>query len=301
VSERKILTYLDRFLMAELKPGRPITREIAERWFKDMEYLNPGTRINRISVLRNFCTYLGNFDPRTCVIHRTFLPSRTSPAPYIYSSQEVASVMKAAQEIGPGGSLRPAVFVTLVGLLYCTGLRIGEALKLTLADVDLEGRLLTIRESKFKKSRYVPLSPSTAHHLAVFLRQRGEAGFSMVPAAPVFVNPEGRAYGPARICAVFLEVLRSVGLRGPKGERGPRLHDFRHTFAINRLALWYRQGENLNAKLPLLATYLGHTSIIGTERYLHATAELLEKTSTRFHNRFFIQPLKRRKEVPHVD
>jgi integrase len=173
-------------------------------------------------------------------------------------------------------------------------------LKLTLADVDLKGQLLTIRETKFKKSRYVPLSLSTVHHLAGFLRQRKEAGFSTDPTAPMFVKPEGQAYEPSGICKIILEILRHVGLRGPKGERGPRVHDFRHTFAVNRLALWYRQGGNIAAKLPLLATYLGHTSIICTEVYLQATAELLERTSKRFHNHFAIPTLMRKKEVPHV-
>jgi integrase len=300
-NDKKMLIYLDRFLMAELTPGQPITREVVARWFKEMEYLSPGTRINRISILRQFCAYLSHFDPRTCVVHRTFLPCRTRPAPYIYSQKEVRAIIAAAQKIGPEGSLRPVVIATLVGLLYCTGLRIGEALRLTLGDVDLEGQVLTVRETKFKKSRYVPLSSSTVQHLAAFLRQRTEAGFSAAHGAPVFVNPFGRAYGPARICDILLDILRKLGIREPKSERGPRVHDFRHTFAINRLALWYRQGGNINAKLPLLATYLGHSSITGTEVYLHATAELLEKTSRRFHNRFALPPLKRKKEVPHVD
>ena len=207
--------------MGALKPGQPITREIAERWFKEMEHLSAGTRINPHLPLRQFSLYLSHFDPRTCVIHRSFLPSRTRPAPYIYSSQEVDSIIAAARKIGPEGSLRPAVFATLIGLLYCTGLRIGEALKLTFADVDLKGRLLTIRETKFKKSRYVPLSPSAARRLASFLRQHEEAGFSMVPAAPLFVNPEGRAYGKPRVCTVFLEILRSPGFRGPTGGARP--------------------------------------------------------------------------------
>lgn len=302
VSDSKILMYLDRFLMGELKPGRPITAKIAEGWFKDMEHLSVGTRINRISILRQFCSYMSIFDRRTCVIHRSFLPRRTRPAPYIYSLQEVHSIIAAAKQIGlgPNGSLRPAVIATLIGLLYSTGLRIGEALKLTLADVDLKGQFLTIRETKFKKSRYVPLSPSTVHHLAGFLRQRKEAGFSTDPAAPMFVNPAGQACEQSGTCKIILEILRHVGLRGPKGERGPRVHDFRHSFAVNRLALWYRRGVNINAKLPLLATYLGHTSIICTEVYLRATAELLEKTSKRFHNHFAIPFLTRKEEVPYV-
>jgi len=299
-NDRKMLTYLDHFLVGELRPGRPITREIVERWFKDIEHLSTGTRINRISLLRQFCFYLSYFDPRTCVVHRSFLPGRTRPAPHIYSPQEVRSILEAAKQIGPEGSLRPAVIATIVGLLYSAGLRIGEALKLTLADVDLEGQLLTIRETKFKKSRYVPLSPSTVYHLAAFLHQREKAGFSTSLTAPVFISPTGQAYGPARICEIVLDILRNIGLRGPKGERGPRIHDFRHSFAVTRLALWYQQGGNINAKLPLLATYLGHTSLIGTEVYLHATAELLEKTSKRFRNRFAIPALKRQKEVPHV-
>jgi integrase/recombinase XerD len=299
VGDWKILTYIDRFLMSELKPGRPITSELAERWFKSMEHLSTGTRINRMSLMRQFCYYLSHFDPRTCVIHRSFLPSRTRPAPHIYSPQEVCSIIEAAQKIGPDDTLRPAVISTIIGVLYSTGLRIGEALKLKLADVDLQGQLLTIRETKFKKTRYVPLSPTTVHHLSAFLSQREKAGFPIIPTAPVFISPSGQAYGPARICEIFLEILRNIGLRGPKGERGPRLHDFRHSFAVNRLALWYQQGANINAKLPLLATYLGHSSLTGTQIYLQATAELLEKTSTLFHNRFAVPPLKRNREVGH--
>jgi integrase/recombinase XerD len=299
VSDWKILTYLDRFLMGELKPGQPITSKIAERWFKSMEYLSVGTRINRISVLRQFCFYLSHFDQRTCIIHRSFLPRRTRHAPYIYSPQEVHSIIAAARRIGPNGSLRPTVMATIIGLLYSTGLRIGETLKLTLADINLRDHLLTIRETKFKKSRYVPLSSSTVQHLTAFLRQRKEAGFPVVPTAPVFISPSGRAYGTARICEIFLGIVRNIGLRGPMGERGPRIHDFRHTFAVNRLALWYRQRVNVLAKLPLLTTYLGHTTVTCTEVYLQATAELLDKTSERFRNSFVIPSLKGKKEVPH--
>ena len=296
-AKRKILAYIDRFLMGELKPGQTITPQIVERWIKHMEYLSVNTRINRVSILRQFCSYLSHFDPRTCIIHRSILPAhRTRPAPYIYSRREVRSIMAEAKKIGPSGSIRPVVISTLIGLLNATGLRIGEALKLTLGDVNLKARLLTIRETKFKKTRYVPMSLSTAHHMAVYLRQRKKAGFSPAPPAPVFVNPKGSAYGEARIATIFLEIVRRIGLRGPKGQRGPRIHDFRHSFAINRLSLWYRQEVNLSAKLPLLATYLGHTTVTGTEVYLRATAELLEKASKRFHGRFAI-PLLNGKEV----
>ena len=163
--------------------------------------------------------------------HPPQLPSLQDPPRSLYLLPK--EVDRSLRQPGRSGRREPASgrFATLIGLLYCTGLRIGEALKLTLADVNLKGRLFTIRETKFKKSRYVPLSPSAVHHLSAFLRQREEAGFSAVPSAPLFVNPKGRAYGQPRICKVFLEILRNLGLRGPKGERGPRVHDFRHSFA----------------------------------------------------------------------
>lgn len=299
-NDRKILTYLDRFLMSELKPGETITQKVVEGWIKNMEHLSISTRINRISILRQFCLYLNQFDSRTCLVHPSCLPRRTRPAPYIYSQKEVCAIMTAARQIGPDGSLRPAVIYTLIGLLSSTGLRIGEALKLTIADVDLKRRLLTIRETKFKKTRYVPLSPSTVRHLTVFLRQREKAGFSTASTAPVFVSSRGGACGHSGITLIFLKILRDIGLRGPKGKRGPRVHDFRHTFAVNRLSAWYWQEVDLSAKLPLLTTYLGHSSVICTEVYLQATAELLEKAGKRFHRRFAIPPLAIREEVNHA-
>jgi integrase/recombinase XerD len=196
--------------------------------------------------------------------------------------------MAASSRIGSTKSLRPLVFSTLVGLLYSTGLRIGEALKLTIGDVDLKRRLIQVREAKFKKSRYVPISQSAADHLAGYLHRRRKAGFPTSSNSPVFVGPRGGNYGKSTIATIFLEIVRKIGIRGPKGQRGPRIHDFRHTFAVNRLLAWHREGTNLFAKLPLLSTYLGHTSLAGTEVYLHATAELLESVGKRFHSHFAI-------------
>jgi len=204
---------------------------------------------------------------------------------WVFSRKQI---MAAARKVGPRGSLRPEVISTLIGLLYATGLRIGEALNLTLADVNLKGSCLIIHRTKFDKSRYVPLSSSTVRQLNSFLYKRKKAGFSIKPTAPVFVNPNGQSYGASTVYTVFLEIVRDLKLRGPKGERGPRIHDFRHSFAVNRLAAWYKQGIDLSTKLPLLATYLGHTTMICTGVYLHATAELLEKTNRRFHNHFMI-------------
>jgi integrase len=249
LGSQKILLYLDRFLMSELKRGQSITREIAERWMESMAHLSPNTRINRLCVLRQFCRYLSYFDPRTCLIHQSCLPRRTRPAPHIYSRQEVSRIMTAARKLGPPGSLRPVVVSNLIGLLYATGLRIGEALNLTLEDIDLRRRVIEVREGKFRKSRYVPISPSTAKHLRTYLRKRRKAGFSIASEQPVFLNIIGARHGHPGFVTLFLEILREIGLRGPKDQPGPRIHDLRHTFAVHRLLAWYRQGANLAAKL----------------------------------------------------
>lgn len=297
-SDYKILRYLDGYLMEILRPGQPLTREIVEGWITSMAHLSVGTRVNRLALLRQFCRYLSHFDARTCLVSRQSVPHRTRHAPFIFTHSQVRTIMARARRIGPPGSLRPMLLSTLIGLLATTGLRIGEALKLTLADVDLTRRVLLIRQTKFNKSRHVPISASTACALSVFLDQRQAAGFPTVPTAPVFVNPEGQAYSQARICSLFLEILRTSGLRGPVGTRGPRLHDFRHTFAVQRLVTWYRHGAPLAAKLPLLSTYLGHTTLTGTEVYLQATAELLEEAGQRFHRHCALPPLRR--EAPHA-
>ncbi|MFZ5495481.1 MAG: tyrosine-type recombinase/integrase [Verrucomicrobiota bacterium] len=284
----KILRRLDEFLLCELKPGETITRELAERWFKGMAHLSPGTRINRMGILRRLCLYLSHFDPRTCFVHRAWQPRRNRPMPYIYSRDEVRRIMAAAETLPDGDGLRRLVFSTLVGLLYATGVRIGEALGMRLGHVDLKRRLIRVQETKFKKSRYVPLAPSVAAQLAHYLRRRRAAGYSQAADAHFFVSRSGGYYHPVTFVTTFLAVLRQLGLRGPAPQRGPRIHDLRHSFAVSRLLAWHRSGANLYAKLPTLSTYLGHVTVTGTELYLHATAELLESTGQRFHDRFAV-------------
>ena len=293
IGTQKTILYLDRFLMSVLQAGQALSRPIVERWMTSMAHLSAGTRLNRLSVLRQFCRYLSYFDPRTCTVYQRFLPRRTRFTPYIYTRQEVQRIMAAAQHSGRTRSLPPTMVATLIGLLYSTGLRIGEALWLKLGDLDLKRQVLLVREGKFHKSRYVPLSPSTAAQLQLYLRKRQQAGFATAAGAPLFVNARGRMYHPATFATCFLALLRQLGIRGAKGQRGPRVHDLRHAFAVGRLVEWYREGAHLLAKLPLLSTYLGHSTVTGTELYLHATAELLEQAGKRFHNHFAIPPERR--------
>lgn len=291
------LRFLDRFFLSELKPGQPVTREVVTRWVESNKHLAPSTRANRIGLMRQFCRYLSHFDPRTCIVSRNYAPHPRRPAPHIYSIKEVRDIMAEARKLGPPGGLRPWMFSTLIGLLYATGLRIGEALNLTLGDIDLRRRVIEVRKGKFGKSRYVPISHSTAHHLGAYLRRRRKAGFPTTATAPLFPNRIGARRRRPGFEAVFLQIQRQLGLRGPKGARGPRIHDLRHTFAVTRLLAWYRGGSHLGAKLPLLSTYLGHSTLTGTEVYLHATAPLLERAGRRFHA-YFAQPSVDRKAHP---
>jgi integrase/recombinase XerD len=294
----KTLRYLDHFLVGELKPGDTITEEVAQRWFPSMELLSAGTRLKRIAMLRQVCLYLRHFDPRTCVVHRSFFPRCNRPMPYIYSRREVCRLMAAAKRIGPPGSLRPAVVYTVIGLLFSTGLRISEALKLSVEDIDLKRRLLHIRLTKFNKSRYVPLSPSTTRHLAAYLAKLRRAGFATSPDSPVFVSLRRTRYSHTGFTTAFLAISRKLGIRPPQGQRGARIHDARHSFSVHRLSAWYRSGANLFVKLPALSTYLGHSTVSSTQVYLHSTAELLERTGERFHAHFAIPPAKRRLHAP---
>jgi integrase len=169
----------------------------------------------------------------------------------------------------------------IILLLATSGLRISEALHLTLEDVDLDDGLLSIRQSKFRKSRLVPLSSGTVdalrryHEIRVVLAPTG-------PSAAFFVSGRGKAYGTSCVQGMFRAIAVQTGLREPKG-RGPRLHDLRATFAVTRLLEWYRDGDNVMARLPLLSTYLGHACVSDTEVYLKITTALLEEASTRFH------------------
>jgi integrase/recombinase XerD len=289
----RLLRYLDQFLADELHPGDTITHDVVQRWTRSIEHLSAGSRVNRISALRQFCLYLRYFDSRTCLIPPAFLPKRTRSPPHIFSLGEIRRIMAAAQRIGPPGSLQPTVTTTLIGLLFSTGLRVGEAVKLTLADVDLSRHLLRIRHTKFQKSRFVPLSLSTARHLAAYLRHRRQAGFPSDSSSLVFVSLRGRPLSGNNFYNRFLALLRQLGLRGPPGQRGARVHDARHTFCVHRLLAWHRSGANLFAKLPALSTYLGHASVSGTQTYLHATAELLASTGRRFHAHFMIPSSKK--------
>jgi integrase len=270
----------DRYLVAHGGPDAWLTRGMAESWVSDST-LKPAARSHRFSVLRVLGRYLVPEHPGTYVPGPA--PGLASSfRPHIYTPAEIQALITAASRLTPVGSLRPRTFVTLIGLLYCTGLRVSEALGLRLADLDLEEGLLIIRNAKFHKSRAVPLQPDAKHALIAYLEARRRFRHRTDSDAPFFINEWRRPCSYGTVIATYLGIARQAGVRGAPCQGGPRLHDLRHTFAVHRLLGWYRDGGDVQARLPLLSTYLGHVCLVSTQVYLNITSELLHEAAQRF-------------------
>ncbi len=206
--------------------------------------------------------------------------------PYIYSHDELARLFDPATvEASRRGAVQldAMTFRTLLLLLYGAGLRFGEAIRLTLADVDLANAVLTVRATKFYKSRLVPFGPRLAAVLDSHVSQHRRAGRVDARNALLLANRDGTPLASSTVQAAFDALRRIVGIQcSAGGRRIPRLHDLRHSFAVHRLTSWYRQGADVQRLLPVLSTYLGHAGLEGTKVYLSMTPELLEQASLRF-------------------
>ena len=212
-------------------------------------------------------------------------PKTFPPAlPYIYSREELRRLLDATKTYRKRvNQLEPHTFRTLLLVLYGAGLRRGEALHLTLADVDLQAAVLTVRETKFDKTRFVPLGPQLAQAMEEYATQRRASDASQTGEAPFFVNRDGTPLAARTVSKAFLHLRRAAGVsREPEARYQPRLHDLRHAFAVHRLTAWYREGADVQRLLPLLSTYLGHVSVAATQVYLSMTPELLEEAALRF-------------------
>lgn len=206
--------------------------------------------------------------------------------PYIYSRDELARLFDPATvEASRRGAVQldAVTFRTLLLLLYGAGLRFGEATRLTLAEVDLANAVLTIRATKFYKSRLVPVGPQLAALLDSHVSRRRRAGLVDGRDALLLANQDGTQLASSTVQAAFDRLRRVAGVHRAAGGRTiPRLHDLRHSFAVHRLTTWYRQGADVQRLLPVLSTYLGHADLEGTKVYLSMTPELLEQASLRF-------------------
>lgn len=210
-----------------------------------------------------------------------FPPQQT---PYIYSTAELQRLLDATSVLESVHSrLQASMFRTLILLLYGSGLRVSEALGLTLHDVDLERRIITVRNTKFHKTRLVPIGPKLTVELMVFANRRRRLPMPDGEDSRFFASRTGALWDYPRVITLFQRVRRVAGIQCPPGElRPPRMHDLRHTAAVHRVIAWYRSGQDVQHLLPQLATYLGHVEISSTQRYLQTTPELLQEAGRRF-------------------
>jgi integrase/recombinase XerD len=271
---------LAEFVAFAQKAGqRTITTQLALEWARRPASGSPNYLSRRLRAVRTFARYLHALDPACEIPPLELLPaSKYRPTPYIYRDEEITALMAAAGALRP--RLRAATFRTLIGLLACTGLRIGEAIRLDREDFDPANRLLTIRDSKFGKSREVLLHPSTVRALDEY----GEVRDRLCPRPPqrsFFITTRGTRPCHPTIHQPFRALLDQAGVSHPSPPRHVRIHDLRHSFAVKTLLDWYRDGGDVAARMPLLSTYLGHVDPAATFWYLSAAPELLTLAAER--------------------
>jgi integrase len=262
----------------EQRGGETVTVAEALAWAR-LPGGSPDWWAFRLSAVRGFASYLHALDPAHEVPAADLLPRRPPRAiPYLYTEGEIEALMGATSSLR--GALRRATYRTLLGLLWVTGMRAGEAIRLDRDDLDLVRGVLTVRDSKFGKSRLLPLHRSTVTALRRYLRLRETHGATEVSDA-LFISPAGTRLLYCNLHATFRQLRSDAGLEVCSARRRPRIHDLRHTFAVRTLLGWYRAGEDVQARLPLLSTYLGHAHPKDTYWYLSAAPELLRLAGQR--------------------
>ncbi len=235
-------------------------------------------------VMRQFCLYRRRLDPRAFVPPRAWAPVcfQSKFIPRILSKAEVLRVLRDTASLG-GPAFRAKAYRALLLVLYCTGLRFGEACRLRIRDVDLARRTFFIDTSK-GRSRWVPFHASLTAELQRYLRAR-HAYARAQPDDRFFVGQDGVHLRTKTASETVRRLLCAAGLKPPRGRLGARPYDFRHAFAVHRLERWYRAGVDLHSRLPWLSAYMGHDNILGTEKYLHATPWLLDVAARRLRRR----------------
>lgn len=263
----------DFAVFAEAAGAHTVTIDLAVRWAAKPDGTSPVWAAQRLSMVRGFARYLQTVDPDAQVPPAGLLPARTRRVtPYIYSDADIAALMTAARALR--NLLKAATFETLIGLLAVTGMRGSEAMLLDGQDLDAAAGLVTIRATKFRKSRQLPLHPTTVQGLARYqvLRSR----LCPAPAtASLLVSTTGARLCHETVQPVFRLLLRQAGISQGKGKPRATVHGLRHTFAVKTLLGWYRDGQDVQARMPALSAYLGHASPAATYWYLTATPELL--------------------------
>jgi integrase len=273
----------------------PPTIEIMADWARHDKGNSdkPATWARRLKNLRSFARYLQQFDPLTEIPDdSTFGRIGQRLAPHIYSEQEIIDLLNVAGRLGPPPGLRGATYETLFGLIASTGLRVSEAVHLLDADVDLKCGMLTIRKTKFAKSRHVPIHPSTVEALQRYRKLRN-FHVEVADEMPFFVGTRGQrrgcALGLRQVHRVFRGLLTQLGCINRGEHDDPRIHDMRHTFIVRRVMLWQEQGLDVDQAMLALSTYVGHAMVTNTYWYLTGVPELMAGAASKFESYILAQ------------
>lgn len=280
----RVLARFDRFLCQEALSQCELPRALSRKWLAQQHHESPSTQQHRLGVVRQLALYMGRLGYRADVPDRSLTAKAVPFSPHILTPAEVQQLLQAVDELPPvaWAPLRHVIMPEVFRLLYGCGFRLGEVLHLRVADVDHDRGVLTVREAKFGKNRLVPPV------LPLVQRLRRYAGNleDRSPDAYFFPSPHGHAWSHSAVYRLYRKLLLRCGIAHPGRGKGPRIHDLRHAFAVHTLLRWCREGVDLDAKLPVLATYMGHRSLAGTQRYLHLTAELFPEITVRSNSAF---------------
>ena len=282
--QRQAQRLADFVSFMEKRKAVTITMKLAVKWATLPPDRNASWAL-RLAAVRGFARHVASLNPKTEVPPPGILPPLKRPKPYVYSNAEINALLAAALGLPPADGLRRWTYHCFFGLLAVTGLRLSEAIGLQRDDVDLETGVLTVRQSKFGKSRLVPLHPTTRAALRSYSERR-DAHLGSRCGPHFFVSHSGGRLPQPSIRRVFTQLSRQIGLRRPGDRTGPRIHDFRHRFAITTLVGWYREGTDVEKKLPALSTYLGHTWVRDTYWNLSACPELMQEAARRLDRRW---------------
>lgn len=276
------ITAFARFVDAAGHTG-PLTTRITLDWVQGRaKHAKPFSWARRLDVLRPFARYLVRLDPATEFPQTAiFGRSHRRLAPHIYSEQEICDLLAAARRLAPHGGLRPATYETIFGLIAATGLRLSEALHLRCGDVDLDQGVLTVRNTKFRKSRHVPVHPTVAAALKRYMVVRvrhGAANRDLL----LFLSSSGGLLPKRTIHWVFQRLRGELGWTARGAYAQARIHDLRHTFICRRVQLWHEHGADIGNAMAALSTYVGHAKLSDTYWYLTGVPDLMAIVGERF-------------------
>ncbi len=283
-SQARTLSYFDSFLSEGFGGAQDqcLGLDALQDYVATTAHLEGFSRRTRLSSLREFSRYLHARCPNSALLPRDIVPRCPSTIRfYRIEPEQVAEIMAATTTVLPADSIRTHAVRMLIGLLYSAGLRIREALNLTLSNIDIQRSMLHVAKGKFDKQRLVPMSPSTLTALSSYTAVRGRhAGTGS--SSPLFIGSYDKALSYCQAYDAFCRLCRHCGL---VGKPLPRLHDLRHNYACRRLALWRQEGRDINTMLPVLATAMGHVNIFHTQIYLHIEPGDLHHAATLLNKR----------------